>query len=310
MSSPSRVSDNRMRPCYLDRCVRDRRVNPRPWPAGRRRRDLPARRRAAPRGGRGSRRHPRTRPYADLVGTFVLRDTDLPLAARLPARAVGRGHRRRRAARRPPAGLAARARTLAIAGTRDRAARPRRPRRRRTASSAAIAARADDDLDDRRARSTSSSRRRPGDTPLAGRGRRGGGSRAAAEVPHRRRWRRDAFPSAAALAGWIDAALDRETPFKCTAGLHHAVRHTERRRLRAPRLPQRPGRDPAARSTAPRVDDVVACCEQRDAGRRVVDRARQPSARRRAPLVHVVRVLLGRRAASTDLLTLGPWELR
>jgi hypothetical protein len=35
-----------------------------------------------------------------------------------------------------------------------------------------------------------------------------------------------AFPSAETLAGWIDAALDRETPFKCTAGLHHAVRHT------------------------------------------------------------------------------------
>lgn len=34
------------------------------------------------------------------------------------------------------------------------------------------------------------------------------------------------FPTAHALAGWIDAALDRETPFKCTAGLHNAVRHT------------------------------------------------------------------------------------
>ena len=33
------------------------------------------------------------------------------------------------------------------------------------------------------------------------------------------------FPSTATLAGWIDAALDRETPFKCTAGLHNAVRH-------------------------------------------------------------------------------------
>ncbi|MFC6288058.1 hypothetical protein ACFP3Q_13350 [Nocardioides sp. GCM10027113] len=33
-------------------------------------------------------------------------------------------------------------------------------------------------------------------------------------------------PDAATLAGWVDAALDRETPFKCTAGLHHAVRHT------------------------------------------------------------------------------------
>ena len=34
------------------------------------------------------------------------------------------------------------------------------------------------------------------------------------------------FPSASAVAAWIDAALDRETPFKCTAGLHRAVRHT------------------------------------------------------------------------------------
>jgi hypothetical protein len=34
------------------------------------------------------------------------------------------------------------------------------------------------------------------------------------------------FPSATEVAAWIDAALDRETPFKCTAGLHHAVRHT------------------------------------------------------------------------------------
>lgn len=34
-----------------------------------------------------------------------------------------------------------------------------------------------------------------------------------------------AFPSPADLAACIDAALDRETPFKCTAGLHHAVRH-------------------------------------------------------------------------------------
>ena len=37
----------------------------------------------------------------------------------------------------------------------------------------------------------------------------------------------DLFPSADDLASWIDAALDRETPFKCTAGLHHAVRHDD-----------------------------------------------------------------------------------
>ena len=34
------------------------------------------------------------------------------------------------------------------------------------------------------------------------------------------------FPTASALTAWIDAALDRETPFKCTAGLHNALRHT------------------------------------------------------------------------------------
>ncbi len=37
----------------------------------------------------------------------------------------------------------------------------------------------------------------------------------------------DAFPSVAELASSIDAALDREMPFKCTAGLHDAVRHTD-----------------------------------------------------------------------------------
>jgi hypothetical protein len=35
------------------------------------------------------------------------------------------------------------------------------------------------------------------------------------------------FPSPATVAAWIDAALDRETPYKCTAGLHHAIRHRD-----------------------------------------------------------------------------------
>jgi hypothetical protein len=35
----------------------------------------------------------------------------------------------------------------------------------------------------------------------------------------------DAFPSEQTVATAVDAALDRELPFKCTAGLHHAVRH-------------------------------------------------------------------------------------
>jgi hypothetical protein len=37
----------------------------------------------------------------------------------------------------------------------------------------------------------------------------------------------EAFPSPVELAASISAALDRELPFKCTAGLHHAVRHTD-----------------------------------------------------------------------------------
>ena len=35
----------------------------------------------------------------------------------------------------------------------------------------------------------------------------------------------DLIPDSSTLAAWIDAALDRETVFTCTAGLHRAVRH-------------------------------------------------------------------------------------
>jgi hypothetical protein len=37
----------------------------------------------------------------------------------------------------------------------------------------------------------------------------------------------DAFPTSSELAAGIGAALDRELPFKCTAGLHNAVRHRD-----------------------------------------------------------------------------------
>lgn len=37
----------------------------------------------------------------------------------------------------------------------------------------------------------------------------------------------DAFPTSAELAACIDAALDRELRFKCTAGLHNALRHRD-----------------------------------------------------------------------------------
>ena len=35
------------------------------------------------------------------------------------------------------------------------------------------------------------------------------------------------FPTSGELAAWIEAALDRETPFKCTAGLHRALPHVD-----------------------------------------------------------------------------------
>lgn len=44
----------------------------------------------------------------------------------------------------------------------------------------------------------------------------------------------DSVPGAAELAACIGATLDRELPFKCTAGLHHALRHTETEGLARP----------------------------------------------------------------------------
>ena len=94
----------------------------------RRRRDLPARQRAARPGRRGPRRRTARAPYADLVGAFVVRDTDLAAgAAASPARCPwsctgGAGQLAGPAV----AGRAARAGRCAP--DRDRAARPRRPR--------------------------------------------------------------------------------------------------------------------------------------------------------------------------------------
>lgn len=55
-----------------------------------------------------------------------------------------------------------------------------------------------------------------------------------AEAGHRLKFRTggleaDRFPTPHQLAAWIDAALDRETAFKCTAGLHHAIAHHDHR---------------------------------------------------------------------------------
>lgn len=79
-----------------------------------------------------------------------------------------------------------------------------------------------------------------------------------------------AFPSAPVLAGWIDAALDRETPYKCTAGLHRAVRHTgadgfEHHGFLNLLLATRRAFDGAG------ADEVVATLEERDAAALVAD---------------------------------------
>ena len=74
------------------------------------------------------------------------------------------------------------------------------------------------------------------------------------------------FPAAGRLAAWIDAALDRELPFKCTAGLHHAVRHTstegfEQHGFLNVLLGTLTAFDGGSR------DEVVAVLEERDAAR-------------------------------------------
>ena len=127
-------------------------------------------------------------------------------------------------------------------------------------------------------------------------GRRGGPGRAPAQVPHRRARAPTCSPPRRSLAAWIDAALDRETPFKCTAGMHRALRH----------------RDPATGFehhgflnvlTATRrafdgdaTHEVAAILDEPDDA--AADRARPRHRPGRGPaLVHLVRLLLRRGAA-------------
>ena len=162
-------------------------------------------------------------PWADLVGTFVVRDLDIPLLRGTPARLSivvtgGAGQLS------GPAGLCAKL-GLELAGLeialRDRDDLAGNAQR---VVVAVDAARADGVLDDDvpvyvelPAVGTTASWLAAADEVASAELRfkfRTGGLEAAA------------FPAPRALAGWIDAALDRETPFKCTAGLHRAVRHT------------------------------------------------------------------------------------
>jgi hypothetical protein len=165
----------------------------------------------------------RSQPHADLVGTFVVRDTDIPALKATPlALSVvvtgGAGQ---------IAGPAALARKLHVAlegleiALRDPDDLVGNARRVVAAVDAAIA---EGQLDDHvpvyvelpHVGSTASwlaAADVVAEAELCLKFRTGG-----LEAP--------AFPAVHALARWIDAALDRETPFKCTAGLHHAVRHT------------------------------------------------------------------------------------
>ena len=130
--------------------------------------------------------------------------------ARSPARSATRPSRRSRLA-----GL-----EIALRDPDDLAGNARR------VVAAVDAARAEGAPRRRRPRSTSSCRRpRPTTGWLAA-------ADVVAEGEHRLKFRTggleaDKFPAPATVAGWIDAALDRETPFKCTAGLHHAIAHRD-----------------------------------------------------------------------------------
>jgi hypothetical protein len=154
-------------------------------------------------------------PYAALVGSFVLRDTDVPLVRGLgaPLSVVVTGGAGQLAG---PLG-AARRLGLEVAGVE-------------------IAVRDSDDPVGNVRRIDAAARAAEVDVPVF------------VEIPgpataawlaaadevaacgHRLKLRlghvdHDLVPDAGTVAAWIDAALDRETPFKGTAGLHRAVRH-------------------------------------------------------------------------------------
>jgi len=198
--------------------------------------------------------------YADLVGSFVVKDVDVPgVEAALPlsivvtggAGAIAGAARLARKAGHPVAGV-----EIALRDLDDLAGNARR------VVAAVDDARSEGLLDD--------------ETPVCVELPHVGSTAAwlaAADVVAERELRlkfrtggleADLFPHAHALAGWIDAALDRETAFKCTAGLHNAIRHTgedgfEHHGFLNVLLATRLAFDGAA------TDDVVAVLEQRDA---------------------------------------------
>ncbi len=165
----------------------------------------------------------RAEPYADLVGTFVVRDLDLPALKATPlALSVvvtgGAGQIGGTIALARKLHIAVEGLEIALRDLDDLVGNARR------VSAAVDAARADGQLDDHV----------PVYVELPHVGSTGAWLAAADEVAaqeFRLKFRTGgldatAYPASHALARWIDAALDRETPFKCTAGLHRAIRHT------------------------------------------------------------------------------------
>lgn len=203
----------------------------------------------------------RTEPYADLVGTFVAKDTDLPelKATPLALSVVVTGG----AGQVAGAVTVARKLHIAVEGLEIALRDPDDPvGAARRVAAAVDAARADGQLDDHvpvyveiPATCTEPLWLAAADEVAANEFRlkfRTGGLEYAA------------YPPSIALAGWVDAALDRETPFKATAGLHRAVRHTgddgfEHHGFLNLLVATREAFDGASR------DDVVALLEERDA---------------------------------------------
>ncbi|WP_205473414.1 hypothetical protein [Nocardioides sp. SYSU D00038] len=164
----------------------------------------------------------RAGPARDLVGTFVVRDTDLPALRDCPARlsvvvSGGAGQVAGPAALCDRLGLALAGLEIALRDLDDL------PGNARRVVAAVDAARAEGSLDEEVPVFVELPQQEPTAAWLAA-------ADAVAEAELRLKLRTgglhaDAFPTAAVLAAWVDAALDRETAFKATAGLHRAVRH-------------------------------------------------------------------------------------
>ena len=105
------------------------------------------------------------------------------------------------------------------------------------------------------------------------------------------------FPSEIQVAAFITACLDREVAFKCTAGLHNAVRHTaadtgfEHHGFLNVLLATRASLDGASQ------DELAAVLASRDGDALAAQAARtvRGPGRRHAPVVHLVRLVQYRR---------------